>query len=63
MYATIDDGTYTPGEVLEYGLESGAIDVVFENNGDVLPQSIVEHVDEVRQQIIDGELEVEIYQP
>lgn len=63
VYATIADGTYEPGAVLEYGLESRAVDVVFEGNEDVLPQSIVDRVDELRQQIIDGELEVEIYQP
>lgn len=61
VYATIADGSYTPGEVLEYGLESGAVDVTFEAEEEVLPQSIIDHVDEVRQQIISGELTVERY--
>jgi basic membrane protein A len=63
VYASIVDGTYQPGQVLEYGLASGAVDVVFEAQEQVLPQNIIDHVDELRQQIIDGELKVEIYQP
>lgn len=63
VYATIVDGTYQAGEVLQYGLESGAVDVVFEAQQQVLPQVIIDRVAELRQQIIDGELEVEMYQP
>ncbi len=61
VYATIADGTYEPGQVLEYGLESGAVDVTFEADVEVLPQSIVDRVDEIRQQIISGELAIERY--
>lgn len=63
VYKTIDDGTYKPGEILNYGLSTGAVDVVFEGNGDVLPQAIVDKVDEARAQIIDGSLTVEIFVP
>jgi basic membrane protein A len=63
VYATVADGTYQPGEVLEYGLATGAVDVVFDAQEQVLPQAIIDHVDELRQQIIDGDLVVEIYQP
>ena len=56
VYATIADGSYEAGQVLEYGLASGAVDVTFEAQEQVLPQSIVDHVNEVRQQIISGEL-------
>lgn len=63
VYKTIVDGTYKPGELLEYGLQSKAIDVVFEGNNDVLPQNIIEKVDELRQQVIDGTLKIERYQP
>ena len=52
-----------PGQVLEYGLASGAVDVVFEGNEQVLPQAIIDKVDELRQQIIDGELKIETYVP
>ena len=61
VYATIVDGTYEVGQVLEYGLASGAVDVTFEAQEQVLPQSIIDHVDEVRQQIISGALTVERY--
>jgi basic membrane lipoprotein Med (substrate-binding protein (PBP1-ABC) superfamily) len=50
-----------PGEVLSYGLESGTVDVVFENNNDVLPKSIIDKVSEVKQMIINGDLKVERY--
>ncbi len=63
VYATIADGSYEPGQVLEYGLASGAVDVVFDAEEEVLPQNIIDKVDELRQQIIDGSLTVEIYQP
>ena len=63
VFATIKDGTYQPGEVLQYGLASGAVDVVFDAEIMVLPQSVIDKVDELREQIINGELVVEIYQP
>lgn len=61
VYATIADGTYEPGQVLEYGLESGAVDVTFEAQEQVLPQSIISQVDAIREQIISGELAIERY--
>jgi len=61
LYATIADGSYEAGQLLEYGLASGAVDVTFEAQEEVLPQSIIDHVDEVRQQIIDGTLTVARY--
>lgn len=63
VYATVADGSYQPGEVLQYGLSSGAVDVVFEAQEQVLPQAIIDRVGELRQQIIDGDLVIEIYQP
>jgi len=61
VYATIADGSYEAGQVLEYGLASGAVDVTFEAEQQVLPQSIIDHVDEVREQIVNGELTIERY--
>lgn len=63
IYATIKDGTYQPGQVLNYGLATKGVDVVFDGNGGVLPQAIITKVDEIRQQIIAGTLKVEIYVP
>ena len=61
VFKTIKDGSYEPGQVLEYGLASGGVDVDFEAQQQVLPQSIIDKVEEVRQQIIDGSLVVERY--
>ena len=63
VFATIEDGSYKPGQVLQYGLASKAVDVVFEGNENVLPQAIIDKVNDLRQQIIDGKLKVEIYVP
>jgi basic membrane protein A len=63
VFATIEDGTYQPGQVLQYGLATGAVDVVFDAEVMVLPQNIIDKVDELRNQIISGDLTVEIYQP
>jgi basic membrane protein A len=63
VYATSADGTYKPGEVLMYGLSSKAVDVVFDDNGGVVPQPVIDKVNDLRQQIIDGKLKVEIYVP
>lgn len=63
VYATIKDGTYQPGQVLEYGLATGAVDVVFDAQVQVLPQAIIDKVAELRQQIIAGELVIERYVP
>lgn len=62
VFATIKDGTYQPGQVLKYGLASGAVDVTFEATETVLPQSIVDTVSALRDQIVKGELVVELYQ-
>lgn len=61
VFKTIKDGTYKPGEVLEYGLKSGAVDMVFESQTPILPQATIDRVNEVRQQIVDGTLKVERY--
>lgn len=63
IFATIKDGTYVPGTVFNYGLASGGVDVVFDDNGGVLPQTILDKVNELRQQIINGDVKVEIYVP
>ena len=58
VYRTIVDGTYKPGEVLDYGLASGTVDVVFEDNGGILPQEIIDKVAEVRNMIKIGRAHV-----
>lgn len=61
VYQSIKEGTYKPGEVLEYGLASGGVDVTFEAQTQPLPQALIDKVMDVRQQIIDGKLTVERY--
>jgi basic membrane protein A len=61
VYAAIMDGTYKPGQVLQYGVKSGGVDLDFEAQKQPLPQSIIDKVIAIRQQIIDGSLKVEIY--
>ncbi|MCW5842610.1 MAG: BMP family ABC transporter substrate-binding protein [Caldilinea sp.] len=61
VYKSVADGTYEPGAVLQYGLASGGVDLVTEAQVQVLPEAIVAKVDELRQQIIDGTLTVEMY--
>jgi basic membrane protein A len=61
VYKTINDGTYQPGQVLEYGLASGGVDVTFEAQQQPLPQTLIDKVMAVRQEIIDGKLKIERY--
>jgi len=61
VYKTIADGTYKPGEVIMAGIAAGAVDVVFDAQVQVLPQGIIDRVNELRQQIIDGTLKIPMY--
>ncbi|MEZ4867518.1 MAG: BMP family ABC transporter substrate-binding protein [Caldilineaceae bacterium] len=61
VYKSIKEGSYQKGVTLEYGLASGGVDVTFAAQQQVLPQSIIDQVNSVRQQIIDGDLKVERY--
>ncbi|HEY9093590.1 MAG TPA: BMP family ABC transporter substrate-binding protein [Candidatus Cryosericum sp.] len=62
VYKTIKDGTYQPGQVIRYGLKTGTVDLVTEAQVQVLPQTILDRISEVRKEIIDGTLEVPKYQ-
>jgi basic membrane protein A len=61
VFATIKDGTYKPGQVLEYGIKQGGVDVALDAKVPVLPKSIIDKVMDLRQQIVDGKLSVERY--
>lgn len=61
VYGSIRDGSYVPGEVLEYGLAEGGVDIVFEGQVQVLPASIRRRVLDLRQEIISGERTIERY--
>ena len=61
VYKSIVDGAYKPGAVLQYGLASGGVDLVTDAQVKVLPEAIMAKVAELRQQIIDGTLKIQIY--
>lgn len=61
VFKAIMDGTYQPGQVLEYGIALGGVDADFTATQQVLPQYIIDEVNAVRKQIIDGDLVVERY--
>ncbi len=61
VFATIQDGSYKPGQVIEDGLKSGGVDIALDAQVQVLPQAIVDKVKEIRQQIVDGTLVIERY--
>ena len=61
VFKTVKDGSYQPGQVLEYGLATGGVDVDFEAQQQVLPQATIDKVNEIRQQVIDGSLVIERY--
>lgn len=63
LYKTIADGSYRPGQVLEYGIAQGGVDMVFDAQIKVLPQASIDRVMAIRQDIIAGKLAIERYQP
>lgn len=63
VYKSIKDGTYKPGVTLSYGLAQGGVDIDMTAMNPVLPQDIQDKVNAIRQDIIDGKIKVEIYNP
>jgi len=61
VFKTIKDGTYQAGQLLEYGLAMGGVDADFTATEQILPQYIIDEVNAVRKQIIDGKYIVERY--
>ena len=61
VYTSIVEDAYTPGAVLQYGLASGGVDLVTAAQVKVLPDVIEAKVAELRQQIIDGTLTIDLY--
>ena len=61
VFKTIKDGTYKPGQTLNYGLASGGVDIDMSAAAPVLSKDIQDKVNAVRQDIIDGKLKIELY--
>ncbi len=51
-------GTLKYGETTEYGLANDGVSLVFENNGDIVPQDIQDSIKEYAQKVVDGEITV-----
>jgi len=63
VFKTIADGTYKPGQVLEFGLKNGGVDIALEAKQPVLSKAAQDQILALRQQIIDGTLKIERYKP
>ncbi|MEA5079983.1 MAG: BMP family ABC transporter substrate-binding protein [Anaerolineaceae bacterium] len=63
VYKTIKDGTFKPGVTLSYGLAQGGVDIDMTAKSPVLSQDVQDKVNAIRQDIIDGKIKVEIYNP
>jgi basic membrane protein A len=61
VFKTIKDGTYKPGQVLKYGLAKNGVDIALDAQIKILPQADIDKINTIRQQIIDGKLQVELY--
>jgi len=61
VFKTIKGGTYKPGQVLEYGIAQGGVDIALDAKVQVLPKGIADKVMSLRRQIVDGKLAVERY--
>lgn len=61
VFKAIKDGTYAPGAVIQDGLAQGGVDIALEAQVPVLSQVQMDQIKAIRQQIIDGTLQVEIY--
>ncbi len=63
VFSSIKKGTYQPGQTLSYGLASGGVDLDMSAAAPVLSSAAQAQINAVRQDIIDGKIKVELYQP
>jgi basic membrane protein A len=63
VYTSIKDGSFKKGVTLSYGIAQGGVDIDMTAKSPVLPQDIQDKVNAIRQQIVDGKLKVDLYQP
>lgn len=59
--ATIEDGTFEPGQVLSYGIAEGGVDLDLTATKPVLSEAATAKINELRDQIVSGTLTVERY--
>lgn len=60
---SIGDGSFAKGKVLTFGIKDGGVDLDLTATTKVLPALVEARIAELRQQIIDGTLNVERYRP
>jgi basic membrane protein A len=60
---SIGNGSFTKGAVLTFGIKDGGVDLDLTATTKVLPAVVEARIAELRQQIIDGTLQVERYKP
>ena len=51
-------GTLKYGQTTSYGLANDGVGLDFDNNGSLVPDSVVQKIDELKQQVIDGKIKV-----
>jgi len=52
------DGTLKYGEVTQYGLADDGLGLTFDDNSDLVPQSIIDRIEEYKQKVVSGDLKV-----
>lgn len=53
-----EDGTLKYGQTTEYGLANDGVSLVFDDNGDIVPQDIQDSIKDYAKKVIDGEIKV-----
>lgn len=51
-------GTLAYGETTEFGLANDGVGLTFDDNDGIVPDSVIQSVDDYKQQVVDGEIEV-----
>ena len=62
VFASIENNTYTPGEVLKYGIKENGVGLAIDTyTKEILPQTSLDKLDDIRNKIISGEIVVPVY--
>ncbi|MFJ4175152.1 BMP family protein [Microbacterium sp. NPDC089696] len=53
-----ETGDLAYGETTSFGLANDGVGLTFDDNGDIVPQSVIDAVDDYKQKVVDGEIDV-----
>jgi basic membrane protein A len=53
-----EEGKLEYGTTIAYGLSNDGVEIDFADNGDLVPQAVVDEIDAYKQQVIDGKIKV-----